>query len=273
MSTIFPGMDPYLENPVVWQGFHNRFVVHIADALQPALRPRYITSVEERVFVEGPQHREILPDVWIMRRPHDARPPGPTAASTVETVEVEEVQVPELEVRENFIEILDRQSGMRVVTVIEVLSPTHKFPGPGQASYLAKQREVRQSQAHLVEIDLLRAGQSVVVVPEWLVRGRRPYDYLVCTNRAGGLRDICQYYAWRLPTPMPTIQIPLAEGDPSVGLDLQAVLGHTYEAGAYRDRLHYDHPCQPPLTPEAVVPDQHGDRRPDPYRRVRPAEA
>ena len=43
---------------------------------------------------------------------------------------------------ESYVEILDRQSGQRVVTVVEVLSPTNKFPGPGQASYLAKQREV-----------------------------------------------------------------------------------------------------------------------------------
>jgi hypothetical protein len=249
MSVIFPGMDPYLEDPVIWQGFHNRFVVHIADALQPALRPRYITSVEERVFVEGPQHREILPDVWIMRQPRDHGAVGLAAAGTVEAVAEEEVQVPELEVHESFIEILDRQSEMRVVTIIEVLSPTNKFPGPGQASYVTKQREVRQSQTHLVEIDLLRAGQSIVVVPEWIVRGRRPYDYLVCINRAVRLRETCQYYAWRLPTRMPTIRIPLAAGDPDVSLDLQAVLSHTYEAGAYRHRLRYDRPCQPPLSP------------------------
>jgi hypothetical protein len=145
-----------------------------------------------------------------------------------------------LEVHENFIELLDRQSGLQVVTVIQAVSPTNKFTGPGHDSYVAKQREVRQSQAHLVEIDLLRAGEHVLVVPEWIVRGRQPYDYLVCVNRAGGLRAKVEYFARRLRQPLPTIRIPLAEGDPDGPLDLEAVVAHTYEAGAYGDRLRYD---------------------------------
>ena len=78
------------------------------------------------------------------------------------------MQVPELEIHESYVEILNRESEQRIVTV-ELLSPTNKFPGAGQESYLAKQREIRASQTHLVEIDLLRAGQHV-----WRCRsGRR----------------------------------------------------------------------------------------------------
>ena len=33
---IFPGMDPYLEDPRVWPGVHSRMVVYIADHLQLA---------------------------------------------------------------------------------------------------------------------------------------------------------------------------------------------------------------------------------------------
>jgi len=44
--------------------------------------------------------------------------------------------------------------------------------------------------------------------------------------------------------------VPLAEGDPDVVLDLPAVLAHTYDAGSYGDRLNYDVPCVPPLTPD-----------------------
>ena len=65
MKTPFPGMDPYLEHPVLWEGVHARLIARIADQLQPLLDPRYVATVEERVFVEGPQRR--IPDVRIDR--------------------------------------------------------------------------------------------------------------------------------------------------------------------------------------------------------------
>ena len=44
MSMIFPGMDPYLESAELWSSVHSRLIVHIADSLQPLLRPRYNAS-------------------------------------------------------------------------------------------------------------------------------------------------------------------------------------------------------------------------------------
>lgn len=60
MDMIFPGMDPYLEVPELWPGFHNSWIVYIRDYLRPLLRPRYIAAIEERVFVQGPQQREFI---------------------------------------------------------------------------------------------------------------------------------------------------------------------------------------------------------------------
>ena len=67
MSMIFPGMDPYLEDPVVWPSVHNTFVVYLRDELQPLLLPRYVATITERVFVQGPSERDIWPDVWVKR--------------------------------------------------------------------------------------------------------------------------------------------------------------------------------------------------------------
>ena len=64
MSMIFPGMDPYLENPQLWPGVHSRLVVYLADLLQANLPSRYTIAVEERVYVEG-SDRVIIPDVWV----------------------------------------------------------------------------------------------------------------------------------------------------------------------------------------------------------------
>ena len=37
MNVPFPGMDPYLEHPVLWEGLHARLIVALANQLQPRL--------------------------------------------------------------------------------------------------------------------------------------------------------------------------------------------------------------------------------------------
>jgi hypothetical protein len=247
MSMIFPGMDPYLESPLIWPGVHNSLIIYIRDQLQPLLRPRYVAAVEGRVFVQRPDERSIIPDIWVKKDPATSR--GGSAA-VLEIDDAEMVDLADLEIHENYIEILDIQNNQRIVTVIEVISPTNKCVGNGRTSYLAKQTEVLGSKSHLVEIDLLRTGSHVVALPESAARRRGPYDYLICLNRAKNSRNRFEFYRRTLPQPLPKIAIPLADGDPDIPLDLQAAIAKTYEAGAYRDRLRYDQPCLPPLSAE-----------------------
>jgi hypothetical protein len=54
MAMPFPGMDPYLEHPILWPSVHMRLIVALANQLGPRIRPHYVASVEERVFIEGP---------------------------------------------------------------------------------------------------------------------------------------------------------------------------------------------------------------------------
>jgi Protein of unknown function (DUF4058) len=253
MGMIFPGMDPYLEDPQVWPGVHNRLVVYLADQLQPRLQPNYVAMVEERVYIEGTP-RVYVPDVLIWQRPRP-RPKESGEGGGVAVLEPETdtpimVRIPALEVHESYVAIRDKRTGRQVVTVIELVSPSNKYAGPGRDSYLAKQREVRASQANLVELDLLRTGPHVLAVPEWAARGRGPYDYLVCVNRAKAPRDEFELYPRGLRDRLPRVRIPLAGDDPDTVLDLQAVLAHTYDAGLYRELLSYDKPCVPPLAPE-----------------------
>lgn len=195
------------------------------------------------------------------------RPPRERGGTAVlDADEALEIQIPALEIHESYLEILDRHSGQRVVAVLEVLSPTNKYAGPGRDSYLTKQREVLASQAHLIEMDLLRRGQHTVAVPEWIARQHATYDYLICVNRAEGRRDSFECYPRQLRQRLPRIRVPLAGGDPDVVLDIQAVLAQTYEAGSYRERLCYNRPCVPPLpaedqawTDELIRADQQGE--------------
>jgi hypothetical protein len=239
---IFPGMDPYLESPLLWSGVHASLIVYIRNYLQPLLRPRYIAAIEERVFVEGPS-KERIPDVWIERR---KKRNGAIAVLEADTPVV--VKVPELEIHEAYVTILDQHSGQNLVSVIEVVSPTNKYAGPGRDSYLTKQREVRASDVHLVEIDLLRGGPHVLAVAEWMARSKGPYHYLACVNRARGERDEFDLYPRTLKQRLPKIAVPLAYDDPEVVLDVQAVLEQTYGDGCYADRIDYGVPCIPPLS-------------------------
>jgi hypothetical protein len=243
---IFPGMDPYLEDPALWPGFHNALIVYIRDHLHPQLRPRYIASIEERVFVEGPG-REVVPDVFVRRGSSEGRG-RPAALLEADEPLVERVAA--IEAHESFIEILDMRSGRRVVTVIEGVSPSNKYPGPGRDLYLAKQRELLTSETHLVEIDLLRFGRHVLAVPESRARARRAYHYLVNVNRAANGREEHEFYPRQLSERLPKVRIPLADEDPDAVLDLQAVVAQACEAGGYEDLLDYAAPCQPPLSAE-----------------------
>ena len=248
MSMIFPGMDPYLEEPIVWHSFHQALIVYVAEALQPMLRPRYVAVLEERVFVEGPDDRAILPDVAVKQSPDAGFNSPPTALLDADTAV--DVEVYELEVHESYIKILDLMSGQEIVTVIEAVSPSNKYAGSGRTSYLKKQREVLASSTHLVEIDLLRTGPHVMAIPESIPRSRGHFDSLICINRATPPRKRFQFYPRTLRQRLPTIRIPLRDDDADVQLDVQAVVGRTYDAGAYEARSRYDLPCRPPLDPE-----------------------
>lgn len=244
MNTPFPGMDPYLEHPVLWEGVHARLIVAIANQLQPRLDPRYITSIEERVFIEGPQRR--VPDLWIQKA-NDAveAPIRPEAESDTALI----VEVEDLEIHQTRIEILDAYNGMRLVAMIEVVSPTNKAAGPGRASYEAKQREARSAECHLIEIDLLRNGRHVVGVPGWRIESLKPFDSLSCVSR-WPYRNRFELYPRGLRDRLPRLAIPLADDDPDVTLDLQAAVELVHVEGRYGRRIQYERPCDPPLAPD-----------------------
>ena len=246
MPMPFPGMDPYLEHPILWPSVHMRLIVALADQLGPRLRPHYVASVEERVFIEDPDQQRI-PDAWIQKTRPEGH--GRTAAAGTATANPLVVEVAELEVREPYIAILDRYRDFRVVTVIELVSPANKAAGPGRDSYQAKQREIRASECHLVEIDLLHHSRHVMSVPESHLKPAKPFEYLICVNRWPA-RKRFEIYPCRLRDPLPVIDIPLADPDPDVPLAIQTALEQVYDDGNYMLRVRYDQPCVPSLSPE-----------------------
>ena len=245
MKTPFPGMDPYLEHPVLWESVHSRLIHSMANQLQPLLVPHYIASVEERVYVEEtPQQR--VPDVWVQKVRDKsggvAVAERPAAAPVI-------VEVAELEIRQHYITILDHYRDFKVVAVIDLVSPSNKHAGPGRDSYVSKQREILASECHLVEIDLLRRGRHVSSVPAACLHELGSFAYLSCVNRWPN-RKRFELYPCRLRDRLPPVKIPLQGPDTEVPLDLQAALEQAYWDGRYMLRVRYDEPCEPPLSAE-----------------------
>jgi hypothetical protein len=247
MPMPFPGMDPYLEHPVIWPDVHVQLIVALASQLRPRIKPRYAVTLEERVFIENPSQQPRVPDAVIKKARTEGRGPMPAVGMATATPLV--VEVPELEIREPYIAIRDRYHGLGVVTVIELVSPSNKAAGPGRDSYLAKRRGFRDSECHLVEIDLLRRGRHVMSVPKPLTASANPFDYMVCVNR-WPTRNRFELYPCRLRDPLPTIGIPLADPDPDAPLAIQAGLEYVYDDADYALNIRYDKPCKPRLSPE-----------------------
>ena len=242
MPSPFPGMDPHLEDPAIWSGFHHSFLAALQERLAPAVRPKYFVRVEERVYISGeddPGHRLIVPDVRVV----ESRRPGMTLSvgSAAIATPIPVTEPLEQEVHEHRLEVIDRVD-RSVVTVIELLSPTSKVPNSaGRISFLHKRHEVLASQAHWIEIDLLRDGVRTANLAQ-----SSDAEYQVYLSRAGDGRHA---YVWpvSLRQPLPTIGVPLRADDPDVPLALQEAFAQVYEVGGYDLDIQYTGDPVPPL--------------------------
>lgn len=244
MPSPFPGMDPFVEMQE-WSDFHSRFNNDVSDALVPRLEPRYIVRVERRVYVEGSfqdtdQWRSAdAAIIWAGSQPLSTATAVAGTATATAPVECE-IPMPQ-ERRETYLIIRDRET-MKVVTMIETLSPANKrTSSDGREQYLEKRQEILQSRSNLVEIDLLRGGARLPMI------GSPSGDYFAIVSRARR-RPRASSYAWTLRQSMPTIAIPLQGEDPDVTLDLQKVFTTTYERARYQLSLDYAAELVPPLS-------------------------
>jgi hypothetical protein len=246
MPSPFPGMDPYLEQ--FWRDIHARCIIYAADQLQAHLPPDLRARVEERVVVEPVfgTTRSVYPDIRVVERgqgraPIHASEPTPALAEPLIIYAFDDP------ITESFIEIIDVGSGRRVVTIIEVLSLANKLPGEGQDLYRRKQRELRDGQVNLVEIDLLRAGDRVLAIGASRIPASYRTLYQVCVYRAIATPPCYELYRVLLRERLPIIRLPLRSTDPDVSLDLQAVIDQCYRNGGYDEDIDYSVEPDPPL--------------------------
>lgn len=241
MPSPFPGMNPYLEQPHVWRGFHGAFIVHLQEAITPLVVPRYYVEYEESLYIDesGTGDRLFAVADVAVARPGRGRSAGSRAAVAAAPVTATFPGV--VRKKHRWLTIRDTQD-RTVVAVIELLSPSNKVPGRDRERYLTKRRRVRRSSAHLIEIDLLRGGQRLPI------RGLPACDYFVLLSR---WQERPQVGVWPFGVrdELPTIPIPLRPGEPEPTIPLKPILDRVYDGAAYQYRI-YDGEPDPPLSPD-----------------------
>jgi hypothetical protein len=248
MPSPFPGMDPFIELQE-WSDFHATYMTVIRELLTPLVRPRYVVRVERRVYLEQPPDEPdlVIPDVAILERRGIPRssPVAAVQGDTATAIAAVECLLPEAEELHEYYLVLRDRATQRIVTLIELLSPTNKRAGSeGRDQYLEKREEILQSRTNLVELDLLRGGARLPMQTEL-----PPGDYYALVRR-GWRRRHAAVYAWTLQQKMPPIPIPLRKDEAEPSLDLQAALDLSYDRAAYQDSLDYAQPIQPAVRAE-----------------------
>ncbi len=246
----FPGMDPYLEGEL-WQEFHSTLANAVRALLLEVLPPKYVALLSKRfVMAQGglsilglPPQRVIYPDVSVVKQPSlkeaaEVVYAGPEAPVELVSPLPEEVPLLNVEIRDT--------AQRRLVTLIEILSPVNK-QGSGFREYVERRTGILQTQTHLLEIDLLRAGERIP-----LIGGELPlapyYVYLSRFDR----RPRTQVWPCALRRPLPTIPVPLLPPDADVPLKLQAAVDACFKLVGYERLLDY---AQPPPMPALSAED------------------
>jgi hypothetical protein len=258
MKSPFPGMDPYIENSGLWTDFHDDLVAEMKRALALVLPERYFVQLGERSYIvlagtNGKEERPFYPDVGVEASREQERVAKASGGVAVAEPAAEGAAVTmrafiDEHFRENFIEIYESDPEMRLVTSIEVLSPSNKRRGSeGWEQYLRKRNALLLGSANLVEIDLLRGGQRMPMVEPW---PNSPYYLLV--GRQSRV-PYCRVWPVHFQEMLREIPVPLASPDPDVPLALQPLIEAVYERSRYARRIDYTKPLDPPLTPEQTT--------------------
>lgn len=246
MPSPFPGMDPYIEEPSLWPDFHLTMLAAMKAFINQRLPAQYGAFVDRYIWLHEPDAdtrvRLGKPDVFVGERGQQAEGPGAILqAPAIVTLPVVRRQ------GNRYLRIIDRRS-RRVVTVIELLSPSNKEPGEDREAYLAKRHEYLAMGTNLVEIDLLRSGERLPMGEPAPAQA----DYYVLVCRASELPR-AGVWPFSVRDPLPSFPVPLNPADPPVFMDLKPCLDRAYDEARYEQELEYAEPPVPPLQEPAAT--------------------
>jgi hypothetical protein len=194
-------MDPYLEDEKLWPLFQHQLVNCLYQILLPGLVDRYRAKVGQRRYVVE-------------------------QALFTSVVRVEH--------QEEYIEVRQR-SDNRLVTLVDVVSPSNRTTAAGRKTYLEKRHEGKSGGANLVEIDLVLQGQPML---DYSREGLPEWDHAVTVTRATQ-PERYEIYTATLQKRLPRFRMPLAADDRDTVLDLQAAFTRSFDQGGFAAKIDY----------------------------------
>jgi hypothetical protein len=237
----FPGMNPFIEQQ--WRDAHTMLIAYLRDVLQESLPTDLVARAEEALVTLGRKPTAYRPDVqirepWTLKEPAGAAPTPPLITTAAEPIRVfvdEEIR--------RWLEVRDTTG--RLITVLELLSPSNKLESDERDRYLRKRRSYIRGGVNLVEMDLVRQGTSIFPEAVRSVLRQAQAGYAVCVIRAAQPSEQ-EVYPIGLRDRLPAIRIPLRPTDADVVVDLQALINQCHERGRYH-LLNYRIELEPPL--------------------------
>lgn len=202
MPSPFPGMDPFLEEEKLWPAFHQHLVQSLYQMLLPGLMDRYRARVLHREYV-----LEQALFTSVVREPR----------------------------QEPFIEIRQRTDG-KLVTILDVVSPTNRTSSKGRDEFLGRRLESRRMAASSVEIDLVLQGTSL---HDYSREGLPDWDYAVTVVRSSRPEQY-EIYTATLQKRLPRFRLPLSSDDRDTVVDLQAAFQRAFDQGDFVTQIAYD---------------------------------
>jgi hypothetical protein len=261
-------MDPYLESPDEWSGFHQWMVPAIAASLNHGLPAGFVATLDQYIWLieepEDPTRDPLAASTAAKKSPGRKRGGKPDTlvlpsradrdggVGVLERVSAARASIPTLQTRlpkattqrRSVVKITSAQ-GSDVLCVVELLSPSNKKLGYDYEAYLAKRNGYLAAGVNLVEIDLLRAGSRMPMGSPH--PPATDYYAVICPVDQPGTASV---WAFSVREMLPVLPVPFKTGLPPVTLDVRACLDRAYDDGRYRDKLDYGRPCDPPLRRE-----------------------
>jgi hypothetical protein len=257
MKSPFPGMDPYIEARGLWRDFHSHLIERIYEAVADALPKGYVARTGERSYIvladtDEKIERHFEPDVTVSAGRGARQGQGHhTQAGSAVAPETEFDTLRafvEEDFDESFIDIYQLAPRRRLITSVEVLSPSNKRRGTkGWELYHRKRQALLRGSANLVEIDLLRGGDRMPMLDPLPAS---PFYVLIARREKA---PYCRVGRAHFDRPLPTIPVPLAKPDADIPVALQPMVDAVYARSRYGDDIDYSQPLEPPLTPEQTA--------------------
>ncbi len=228
------------QKPSLWASFHSKHITHLTDFLNRQLPQRYLALEEQSLQIRSADDsqeagRRPRPDITVFQR---GTTKGLTEVDGIQpTWQAELVDVLSKDELYRAVVIYEQDDTDlgKVVTRIELLSPSNKPGGTNHIAYHLKRIETLQAATPLVELDYLHETPSVLGgLPAYPGDPHsHPYTVAVTDPRPRWEEGNVKAYSFYVDEPLPTVPIPLG-GEERLHFDFDAAYQYTFEVGRWQ---------------------------------------